>query len=182
MTRAKSPGSPSGRGSKTSSRSPSSDSVLRRGYRSGRRTPEAFRRGAGRCPAGRRSCGPGGAGRFSAWGIRVAALRWAYSPPTRARSELYRQPLDSPASADRSRPREDSRRSSRRLPPHASTPRYTHRSSLITLSSSLVMCSPLETGHFQCGASTPAWPWCRAPLGAAGASLELPGSRHSPAP
>ena len=153
MTREKSSGSPSGRGSRTNSRSPSSDSVLRMGYRSGRRTSEAFRRGSGRCPTGRRSCGPGGAARFSAWGIRVAALRWAYKPSTRAGSELYRQPLDSPASADRSRPREDSRRSSRRLSLHASAPWYAHRSSLIILSPSLVMCSPLETGHFQCGAS-----------------------------
>ncbi len=154
MTRAKSPGSPSGRGSKTSSRSSPSESVLRRGYRSGGRISEAFRKGSAKCPAGRRSCGPGGAARFSAWRIRVAALRWPYSPPARARSELYRQPLDSPASADRSRPREDSRRSSRRRSLHASTPWYAHCPSLITLSPSLVMCSPLETGHFQCGAST----------------------------
>jgi len=28
----------------------------------------------------------------------------------------------------------------------------------------------------------PAWPWCTAPLGAAGALVELPGSRQSPAP
>jgi len=153
MTRAKSPGSPSGRGSKANSRSSSSESVLRRGYRSGRRTSEAFRGGSGRFPVGRRSCGPGGAARFSAWGIRGAALRWPHSPPRRARSELYRQPLDSSASADRSRPRETSRRSSRRLSLHASAAGYAYRPSLITLSPSLVMCSPLETGHFQCGAS-----------------------------
>ncbi len=82
MTRAKSPGSPSGRGSRTNSRSPSSESVLRMGCRSGRRTSEAFRRGSGRCAAGRRSRGPGGAARSTVRFLLGESGQLRYAGPT----------------------------------------------------------------------------------------------------
>jgi hypothetical protein len=96
-------------------------------------------------------------GALCAWGIESTALRWPHSPPPRARSALYRQPLDYPASAARSRPREASRRSSGRFPSHASAVWCAHRPALTTSTPSLAISSPLETGHFQPGASN-SWP------------------------
>ena len=110
MTREKSPGSRSERGSMTSSRSPSSHAVLRRGYRSERRTSEACQRGSGRCPAGPHISDPGGAPRpevkfllGESHQLRYAGLQPAYTGEERILSATPRFPrIGGPLSTARS--------------------------------------------------------------------------------
>ena len=92
-------------------------------------------------------------------GNRLSCATMVHTARLHARGAApYRQPLDYPASAARSRPREDSRRSSRRFAPYVSALGCAHRPSLTTSTPSLAISSPLETGHFQSGASTHAFP------------------------
>jgi hypothetical protein len=112
---------------------------------------------AGRCPDGRGARGPGvgrGPRRGFCLGNQPGCATLLHTARLRRRGAAhYRQPLDYPASAARARPREDSRRSSRRFSSHASAGGCASRPSLSTFTSSLAISSPLESGYFQPGAS-----------------------------